>query len=75
MAYVITDACSACGLCLHECPIEAIRAGDPIYVIDDTCCEFTECVAVCPEEAIIHEDVQFDASDQPGSNLHPDQDG
>lgn len=56
MAYVILDTCNSCGLCLDECPIEAISIGDPIYVIDDTCCEFEECVAVCPEDAIVHED-------------------
>lgn len=55
MAYVITDACTACGLCEPECPIDAIQVGDPIYVIDDTCCEFQDCLAVCPEDAIIHE--------------------
>ena len=56
MAFVILDTCNTCGLCLDECPIEAISVGDPIYVIDETCCEFQECVAVCPEEAIVHED-------------------
>lgn len=56
MAFVITDSCTACGLCIPECPIEAIHVGDPIYVIDETCCDFEECVAACPEEAIIPED-------------------
>lgn len=53
MAYTITDACTACGLCVPECPISAISPGDPIYVIDDTCCDFEECVIVCPEDAIV----------------------
>jgi len=56
MAYVILDTCNTCGLCLDECPIDAISVGESIYVIDDTCCEFQECVAVCPEDAIVHED-------------------
>jgi ferredoxin len=55
MAFVILDNCNACGLCVDECPIEAIEVGDPIYVINDTCCEFEECVAVCPEDAIVNE--------------------
>lgn len=56
MAYVILDTCNTCGLCLDECPIDAISVGESIYVIDDTCCEFQECVAVCPEDAIVNED-------------------
>jgi ferredoxin len=68
MAYVITDACSTCGLCVLECPIEAIHPGDPIYVIDDTCCEFAECVTVCPEDAIVHEDSIHDADSRPDTD-------
>ena len=64
MAYKIIDTCIACGLCVPECPIDAISAGDPIYVIDDTCCDFEDCLAVCPVEAIILVD-----SDRPSQNL------
>ncbi|GIV60157.1 4Fe-4S binding protein [Rhodocaloribacter litoris] len=54
MPYTITDACTACGLCLEACPIDAIEPGTPVFVIDrELCCDFEECVAVCPEDAII----------------------
>ena len=53
MAYTILDSCTACDLCVEQCPIGAIEAGDPIYVIDDTCCDFEECLVVCPVDAIV----------------------
>jgi len=53
MPYQIIETCTACGLCLPECPIDAIEAGDPIYVINDTCCDFEDCLAVCPVDAIV----------------------
>lgn len=53
MAYTITDACTACDMCIDVCPIGAILEGDPIYIIDDTCCDFEECVVVCEVDAIV----------------------
>ncbi len=53
MPYVITDACTACDLCVDVCPIGAIAPGHPVYLIDDTCCDFEECLAMCPEDAIL----------------------
>jgi ferredoxin len=52
MAYVITDACVACGTCIDECPVSAISEGDPYYKIDpDICTECGTCAGVCPVDA------------------------
>ncbi|MBN2134114.1 MAG: 4Fe-4S binding protein [Acidobacteria bacterium] len=52
MAYTITDACTACGTCISECPVDAISEGD-IYSIDaGTCIDCGACADVCPVEAI-----------------------
>ena len=49
MAYKITDACIACGVCAGECPVVAISEGDGKYVIDEaTCIDCGSCAAVCP---------------------------
>lgn len=54
MAYVITDACVACGTCVSECPMELISEVDGKYVINaDECVECGSCAAACPNEAIV----------------------
>lgn len=56
MAYMITDACTACGSCKENCPVEAIKEGDPKYSIDaDTCIDCGACVGSCPMEAIVEQ--------------------
>ena len=53
MAYVITDACVACGSCAEQCPVEAISEGEGKYVIDaDVCVSCGSCADQCPTEAI-----------------------
>ena len=54
MSYRITQACTACGACLPECPTGSIIAGTRQFHIDaDTCANHAACVNVCPESAII----------------------
>ncbi len=52
MAYIITDACIACGTCVDECAVGAISEQDGKYVINaDECISCGACAGVCPVEA------------------------
>ncbi|MFA5809154.1 MAG: 4Fe-4S binding protein [Thermoleophilia bacterium] len=53
MALQISDECLACGVCMDECPVEAISEGDDIFIINpDECTDCGACSEVCPNEAI-----------------------
>jgi len=53
MAYKILDTCIACGVCLPECPVNAIIEGDPIYTIDpELCTDCGVCADTCPTGSI-----------------------
>jgi ferredoxin len=57
MAFIITDECIMCDLCVAECPENAIVAGDPLYEIDPNLCnDCGNCAEVCPVEACVPED-------------------
>lgn len=54
MTYEITDECISCGVCLDECPVEAISEGEDKYEIDaELCTDCGSCADVCPVEAPI----------------------
>jgi NAD-dependent dihydropyrimidine dehydrogenase PreA subunit len=52
MAYKISNECVSCGSCLPECPVEAIKEGNPYTIDTDTCIDCGACVDSCPVEAI-----------------------
>lgn len=51
MAYIISDDCIKCGVCVSECPVEAISEGDAKYIISDACIDCGSCAEVCPVDA------------------------
>ena len=52
MAYLVNDACTACGACLLTCPEHAFVVGVPLVVREDRCTDCGECVEICPADAI-----------------------
>ncbi len=48
------DLCSSCGICVVECPTDALAMFDdtPVLYRPDACSYCGVCETVCPEEAI-----------------------
>lgn len=48
--YIDPDKCTACGICLRDCPVEAISGGkNLVHIIDqDKCTKCSACFEVCP---------------------------
>ena len=48
--YIDPDKCTACGICLRDCPVEAISGGkNLVHIIDqDKCTKCSTCFEVCP---------------------------
>jgi MinD superfamily P-loop ATPase len=47
------EECTACGLCLDRCQVEAIVEADDLFeIVDGRCIGCGLCVAECPTEAI-----------------------
>jgi len=59
-AQILTDACTACGLCIERCRFNAIRSGPDddtdgvsVFEVDRISCEGCGvCVDACPEQAV-----------------------
>ncbi len=81
MAFIITDECIACGVCIPECPNNAITEGD-IYIIDPNLCtecygyfDTQQCASVCPVDCCIPDENHKETKDElkaKGMKAHPD---
>jgi ferredoxin len=57
MPWINEDLCVSCGVCVDDCPVEAITLEqDQKAVIDeDECIRCGKCHEVCPEDAVRHD--------------------
>jgi len=57
MPWVNKDMCTGCGICIEQCPVEAIeRQSDGLANIDEAkCIRCGKCHDVCPMEAVRHD--------------------
>ena len=56
MPWVDEDMCVGCGLCVDECPVEAISMPEAIATInEEECMRCGRCHDVCPQEAVRHD--------------------
>ena len=56
MPWVKEEMCVGCGVCVQECPVEAISMPAQTAGIDDEeCIRCGHCHEVCPEEAVRHD--------------------
>lgn len=46
-----TKACTNCGVCAAECPVQAIDKGNPKKVDKKACISCMRCISVCPHSA------------------------
>lgn len=54
MAYKITDACTSCGTCKENCPVDCITETNGSFTITaDECVDCGTCESNCPANACV----------------------
>ncbi len=56
MPWVDDTRCNGCGVCVEECPVDAIGMHEEKAKIDmDGCIRCALCHDICPQEAVMHD--------------------
>jgi len=56
MPWIDSNDCSGCGICVEECPNNAITLVQDIAILDqDNCIRCGICHSACPREAVKHD--------------------
>lgn len=56
MPWVSEEMCVGCGVCVEECPVDAIAMVDDVARInEEECIRCGHCHDVCPQEAVRHD--------------------
>ena len=56
MPWVDEQLCTACGICVEECPVDAIAVIDEkAHILDEKCIRCGVCHDVCPQDAVRHD--------------------
>ncbi len=57
MPWVNQEMCTGCGLCVADCPVDAINLGDAgkAAIDEEECIRCGRCHDVCPQDAVRHD--------------------
>jgi len=57
MPWINEDMCVGCGVCVDECPVDAItlKEDEKAIINEDECIRCGRCHDVCPQEAVRHD--------------------